>query len=199
MKTKGKILTLLLICSAMFLLTAFVAADEAVADDSLIRFHVIANSDTLYDQSIKLKVRDAVIEKVNHVLDSARNEKEAEQLLERHSEEILETANNILTKENCGYTATAKLGTSIFPTKTYGKITLPAGKYKAYKIILGEGKGKNWWCVLYPPLCFVDINDDTAVAVTEKTEDLRKEEDVFAVNGNLYQIKIKSKLLEYLP
>ncbi len=199
MKTKGKILTLLLICSAMFLLTAFVAADEAVADDSLIRFHVIANSDTLYDQSIKLKVRDAVIEKVNHVLDSARNEKEAEQLLERHSEEILETANNILTKENCGYTATAKLGTSIFPTKTYGKITLPAGKYKAYKIILGEGKGKNWWCVLYPPLCFVDINDDTAVAVTEKTEDLRKEEDIFAVNGNLYQIKIKSKLLEYLP
>lgn len=199
MKTKGKILTLLLICSAMFLLTEFVAADEAVADDSLIRFHVIANSDTLYDQSIKLKVRDAVIEKVNHVLDSARNEKEAEQLLERHSEEILETANNILTKENCGYTATAKLGTSIFPTKTYGKITLPAGKYKAYKIILGEGKGKNWWCVLYPPLCFVDINDDTAVAVTEKTEDLRKEEDIFAVNGNLYQIKIKSKLLEYLP
>lgn len=199
MKTKGKILTLLLICSAMFLLTAFVAADEAVADDSLIRFHVIANSDTLYDQSIKLKVRDAVIEKVNHVLDSARNEKEAEQLLERHSEEILETANNILTKENCGYTATAKLGTSIFPTKTYGKITLPAGKYKAYKIILGEGKGKNWWCVLYPPLCFVDINDDTAVAVTEKTEDLRKEEDIFAVNGNLYQMKIKSKLLEYLP
>ncbi len=199
MKTKGKILTLLLICSAMFLLTAFVAADETVADDSLIRFHVIANSDTLYDQSIKLKVRDAVIEKVNHVLDSARNEKEAEQLLERHSEEILETANNILTKENCGYTATAKLGTSIFPTKTYGKITLPAGKYKAYKIILGEGKGKNWWCVLYPPLCFVDINDDTAVAVTEKTEDLRKEEDIFAVNGNLYQIKIKSKLLEYLP
>ena len=85
MKTKGKILTLLLICSAMFLLTAFVAADEAVADDSLIRFHVIANSDTLYDQSIKLKVRDAVIEKVNYVLNSAKNEKEAEQLLERHS------------------------------------------------------------------------------------------------------------------
>lgn len=198
MKTKGKILTLLLICSAMFLLTAFVAADEAVADDSLIRFHVIANSDTLYDQSIKLKVRDAVIEKVNYVLNSAKNEKEAEQLLERHSKELLETANNILSKENCGYTATAKLGTSIFPTKTYGNITLPAGKYNAYKIILGEGKGKNWWCVLYPPLCFVDINDDTAVAVTQKTE-RTKETDIFAVNGNLYQIKFKSKLLEFLP
>lgn len=198
METKGKILTLLLICSAMFLLTAFVAADEAVADDSLIRFHVIANSDTLYDQSIKLKVRDAVIEKVNYVLNSAKNEKEAEQLLERHSKEILETANNILTKENCGYTATAKLGTSIFPTKTYGKITLPAGKYNAYKIILGEGKGKNWWCVLYPPLCFVDINDDTAVAVTQNTENT-KGNDIFAVNGNLYQIKFKSKLLEFLP
>ena len=198
MKTKGKILTLLLICSAMFLLTAFVAADEAVADDSLIRFHVIANSDTLYDQSIKLKVRDAIIKKVNHVLNSAKNEKEAEQLLERHSKEILETANNILSKENCGYTATAKLGTSIFPTKTYGNITLPAGKYNAYKIILGEGKGKNWWCVLYPPLCFVDINDDTAVAVTQNTENT-KGNDVFAVNGNLYQIKFKSKLLELLP
>lgn len=198
MKTKGKILTLLLICSAMFLLTAFVAADEAVADDSLIRFHVIANSDTLYDQSIKLKVRDVVIEKVNYVLNSAKNEKEAEQLLERHSKEILETANNILSKENCGYTATAKLETSIFPTKTYGNITLPAGKYNAYKIILGEGKGKNWWCVLYPPLCFVDINDDTAVAVTQNTENT-KGNDIFAVNGNLYQIKFKSKLLEFLP
>lgn len=198
MKTKGKILTLLLICSAMFLLTAFVAADEAVADDSLIRFHVIANSDTIYDQSIKLKVRDAVIEEVNHILNAAKNEKEAERLLETHSKEILETANNILLKGNCGYTATAKLGTSIFPTKTYGNITLPAGKYNAYKIILGEGKGKNWWCVLYPPLCFVDINDDTAVAVTHKTE-RTVETDIFAVNGNLYQIKFKSKLLEFLP
>lgn len=201
MKTKGKILTLLIVCGAMFFLTAFVAADETVVDDSLIRFHVIANSDTIYDQSIKLKVRDAVIEKINQVLESAENKNEAEQLLHQHSNELLKTANNVLTKENCGYIATAKLGTSIFPTKTYGDITLPAGKYNAYKIILGEGRGKNWWCVLYPPLCFVDINDDTAVAVTQNTEysENADKQDIFAVNGNLYQIKLKSKLLEFLP
>ena len=89
------------------------------------------------------------------------------------------------------------MGTSLFPTKSYGDLTLAAGKYKACRIILGDGRGKNWWCVLYPPLCFVDIRDDTAVAVvtTEKSEENR---DIFAAGGSLYQVRVKSKLLELL-
>ena len=126
------------------------------------------------------------------------NTEDADRILRENQEKITQTANEVLKEENCGYTAKTSLGTSLFPTKCYGDLTLPAGKYNACKIILGEGKGKNWWCVLYPPLCFVDIRDDTAVAVTT-TEKTEKNDNLFAVDGNLYQVRIKSKLLELLP
>ena len=165
---------------------------------NLIRFHVIANSDSTFDQSVKLAVRDGVIEKVNSILENAESKKEAQLLLREHSENIIQTANSILRQYHCDYKATAVLGPSLFPTKTYGDLTLPAGEYDAFRIILGEGKGKNWWCVLYPPLCFVDIKDDTAVAVTTTEEFQNDNDNIFAVDGNLFQVKIKSKLLEFL-
>lgn len=164
----------------------------------LIRFHVIANSDSTFDQSVKLAVRDGVIEEVNSILKKAETKKEAQFLLRKHNESIIQTANSILQQHNCNYKATAILGPSLFPTKTYGDFTLPAGEYDAFRIILGEGKGKNWWCVLYPPLCFVDIKDDTAVAVTTTTEIPADREDAFAVKGELFQVKLRSKFLEWL-
>jgi len=119
----------------------------------LIRFHVIANSDSTFDQSVKLAVRDSVIEEVNTILNEASSKQEAQMLLAEHKDEIIKKANAVLKQHHCYYGADAVLGTSSFPTKTYGDLTLPAGEYDAFRIILGEGKGKNWWCVLYPPLC----------------------------------------------
>jgi stage II sporulation protein R len=173
-------------------------ANEAkVTDASLIRFHVIANSDSVYDQAVKLKVRDAVLDQINDSLAEAASKEEAAGILSKESDAIIETANEVLRTEGVSYRATAKLGTSVFPTKTYGNLTLPAGKYNAYRIILGEGKGKNWWCVLYPPLCFVDITDDVAVAVT--TDETGGETDeIVPAAGQPFEIKIKSKLLEFL-
>ena len=198
MSSKGKCLILTALCVVFTVLCFTIGTYEAVADENLIRFHVIANSDTFYDQNIKLKVRDRVLEEIQPFLEDAENTEDAGRILRENQEKITQTANEVLKEENCGYTAKTSLGTSLFPTKCYGDLTLPAGKYNACKIILGEGKGKNWWCVLYPPLCFVDIRDDTAVAVTT-TEKTEKNDNLFAVDGNLYQVRIKSKLLELLP
>ena len=199
MGTKGKLLILAGVCTVMTLLCLAIGQYENVADPGLIRFHVIANSDTIDDQAIKLRVRDEVLAAVNNLLADAKTTSEANHLLADNRELITKTANNVLKEENCRYTASTVLGTSIFPTKTYGNLTLAAGKYNACKVVLGEGKGKNWWCVLYPPLCFVDIHDDTAVAVATTTEKTEENNEIFAVDGNLCQVKLKSKLLELLP
>lgn len=196
MKAKGKISILCVICGILGILSLFTALHEENQEKDLIRFHVIANSDSVFDQSVKLAVRNEIIEEVNRYLTEAKNAKEAESILKDRSAAITEAANKVLARHHCGYEAKTVLGTSAFPTKTYGEITLPAGEYNALRVVLGEGKGKNWWCVLYPPLCFVDIKDDTAVAVTTTEQFREKDGEVFAVDGNLFQIKIKSKLLE---
>ncbi|MGM9568272.1 MAG: stage II sporulation protein R [Clostridia bacterium] len=198
MSPKGKCLILIALCGVFTVLCFAVGQYEAVADESLIRFHVIANSDTVYDQNVKYKVRDRVLEEIRPLLENAENPEDAGRILRENQERITQTANEVLEEENCVYTAETSLGTSLFPTKNYGDLTLAAGKYNACKIILGEGKGKNWWCVLYPPLCFVDIHDDTAVAVTT-TDKTEENTDLFTVDGSLYQVRIKSKLLEFLP
>ncbi len=196
MNTKKKILVLLFLCLVLTVVCAASINGNRIKDNSLIRFHVIANSDSVCDQAVKLKVRDAVLDQVNTALSEAASKEEAAAILNAESDAIIDTANAVLTAEGFSYTTTAKLGTSVFPTKTYGSITLPAGKYNAYRIILGEGKGKNWWCVLYPPLCFVDLTDDVSVAVTSGETD-NETPDIVPAAGQPYEIKIKSKLLEF--
>lgn len=187
---------LALLCAVLSVAAIATTTEAAEKEPNLIRFHVIANSDSTFDQSIKLKVRDAVIKKTETFLGDAKNSKEAEALLSAHQSEIIKVANDVLRQYHCDYQATADLGTQMFPAKAYGNQIFPAGKYNAFRIILGDGAGKNWWCVLYPPLCFVDIKDDTAVSVT--TTDFPPEEnaETFAVKGDLFQIKLRFKLLD---
>lgn len=191
-------LTFLALLCAVLSVTAYTAtAYAAEKEPDLIRFHVIANSDSTFDQSVKLKVRDAVIKETEALLENAENTREAEDILTTYQAQIIQTANDILRQYHCDYRATADLGTRTFPAKAYGNRIFPAGKYNAFRIILGDGAGKNWWCVLYPPLCFVDIKDDTAVAVTTTTNiSADATDDTFAVNGDLFQIKLRFKLLD---
>lgn len=197
MNTKKKILMLLFLCLILTLVGAGAANGNRLKDASLIRFHVIANSDSVCDQAVKLKVRDAVLDQINDALSKAASKEEAAAILNAKNDALMETANAVLAAEGFSYRAEAKLETSLFPTKTYGNLTLPAGKYNAYRIILGEGKGKNWWCVLYPPLCFVDITDEVSVAVT-MDQSGGETPDIVAAAGQPYEIKIKSKFLEFL-
>ncbi|MGI6604918.1 MAG: stage II sporulation protein R [bacterium] len=133
------------------------------AGKHLIRLHVIANSDSTFDQALKLRVRDEILAQAGELFRSARTEEEAELLLATHLTEVEEVANKVLVQAGADYSARAEVGVYSFPERTYDNLTLPAGRYRALRLILGQGQGANWWCVLFPPLCFVDASTGPAV------------------------------------
>lgn len=143
-------------------------ASAEVIGKNLIRFHVIANSDSVEDQSVKLEVRDAILEKVGPQLEKLNSTEEAREYLEDNLDTITEISNDILSEKNMDYKATVSVGKGVFPVKSYSSVTLPAGEYTALKVVLGNGDGKNWWCVMFPPLCFIDV---TQGLTEEKTDE----------------------------
>lgn len=124
----------------------------------LIRFHVIANSDSPSDQALKYLVRDRVIALVEQRLAETSGLAESREILLENLAEIEATARKVLEEEGCPYNVSAFYGQYDFPTRYYGALSLPAGRYEAVRLVIGQGKGANWWCVLFPPLCFVDVN-----------------------------------------
>ena len=137
----------------------------------IIRFHVIANSDSDADQALKLKVKEAVVNYTAELLCNSKSISETEDLLSSHTNDIISIANNVISENNYDYPVTAEITDTYFPTKSYGSYTFPPGTYRAFQIKIGEAKGKNWWCVLYPPLCFIDISHGT---VNPESEELLK-------------------------
>lgn len=131
------------------------------------RLHILANSNSNEDQQVKLKVRDAVLVAMKDVA-KCKNASEAEEYIKNNIGIILETANETLAQNGFDYTATAQTGNFHFPEKTYKDVTYPEGNYEALRIILGDGKGNNWWCVMFPPLCLSEVTDteDTDVEYT---------------------------------
>ena len=147
--------------SMIFLFTYVrTAEDEALADriaPSILRFHVVANSDSETDQELKLQVKELLL---NHMADNLASASDADQVrayVTDHKAELEETAEAYMASRGFDYQAEASLTREYFPTKTYGDMVFPCGTYEALKITLGEGEGHNWWCVLYPPMCFIDI------------------------------------------
>ena len=122
----------------------------------LIRFHVRANSDTDSDQKLKLMVKDSVITYLEPKLSQSGSIDETRQILNNNMDVIHNLAVETLVANGSDYSVKVYFEESYFPIKTYGDITLPPGDYEAFRIDIGESEGKNWWCVLYPPLCFVD-------------------------------------------
>lgn len=121
---------------------------------SVVRFHILANSDSEKDQDVKLKVRDDVAGYVAPMLAKSQSAKQTEKILAANLKNIEEFTNESLKKYGCEYGAAAVLGNFDFPERKYENATFPSGNYKALRIILGNGEGHNWWCVLYPQLCF---------------------------------------------
>ncbi len=147
-----------IICAAF--LIAFSRADAAQnrIANSLTRFHVIANSDLPWDQELKLKVRDAVVRYAETLTRTSGNKRDAETKLREHLFDFEQIANAVLQKEGARYTATASFARRYFPTKSYAGFRLPAGDYDAVSISLGDGQGRNFWCVLFPPLCVTPVS-----------------------------------------
>lgn len=136
-----------------------IESQEEIAED-LIRFHVIANSDSHKDQAIKLEVRDAVLEKIVPYLQKSKSLDETRRMIQEKTPEMIHVAEEVLRKNGVHYGAQARLGQHSFPSKYYGDFSLPAGEYEAFRIVLGNGSGANWWCVMFPPLCFVHVEEE---------------------------------------
>lgn len=129
---------------------------QAGVAKQIIRFHVRANSDTDEDQALKLKVKDRVVKYMQPMLAQSESIDQSREILNDHIEDIKEVALATLAEEGSDYGVNVYFEHSYFPMKSYADITLPPGEYEAFRIDIGSSEGKNWWCVLYPPLCFVD-------------------------------------------
>lgn len=168
MKRKKGSIILKILVGAVFVLALFMGVCEAMLDDisgGIVRLHVIANSDSAFDQAVKLKARDALL------AESVRLSGEEEidlTFVQTHRAELTNAVNRILEESGCAYRASIVTGRFSFPTKSYENITLPKGEYDAVRVILGTGSGENWWCVMYPPLCFTE---SAKGALTEESEE----------------------------
>lgn len=186
---------------ALFSLFSYSNAVVKNLADNLIRFHVIANSDSPEDQQLKAHVRDRIISYMNVKLKDSRDVEETKHIILENLGRIEEIARNEIRSSGREYPVKAMLGTFNFPTKLYGDITLPAGKYQALRVEIGKAEGANWWCVLFPPLCFVDVTHGTVSA--DVKEDLKKvlnQEEyklVTTADEGEIPIKVKFKVVEF--
>lgn len=140
---------------------------------NIIRLHVIANSDSDEDQSLKYKVRNTIIEKLRSSLTDITDKEQAEKTIATKLTDIEQAASRTINENGYSYSVNATICNRDFPVKTYGDLTFPAGEYRSLCIEIGKAEGKNWWCVLFPSLCFV--NDTTAVVPKSSKEQLRTE------------------------
>lgn len=139
-----------------------VLSDRAALNENLIRLHVVANSDSDEDQALKLKVRDAVVEKLQETMESFPTMEEARAYLQEHLPELEAFVNKVIRELGFTDTAEVTLDHEAFDTREYDTFTLPAGYYEALRITIGEGQGRNWWCVVFPSLCFGATQEDFA-------------------------------------
>ena len=176
------ILSLILVIVMGFVLFYTYADEPENQYSGIIRLHVIANSDSAEDQNLKLKVRDEIIKEVGGMAGSKSIE-ESRSYLQDHLKDMEKVASRVIKENGKTYTAEADLGVRWIPAKTYGDMYFPAGNYEALNLTLGKGEGHNWWCVLFPPLCLVEEDEDAL-------NDLGIDQD--------QQIQMKSKLKEIL-
>lgn len=186
----------------IFLFVSIKSYANTISDDlsnNFFRLHILANSDSEEDQALKLKVRDNIIEYMNSLSYSNLTKKEAIDLTKSNLQNFKEIAQRTILEEGYNYSINLEVGNFYFPTKEYGNISLPAGYYDALKIEIGEAKGKNWWCSLFPPLCFVDIS---AGVIDEESEKYLKDnlsDDEFAIiTDDSETVKFKFKIIELL-
>ena len=193
---------LLLLLVLLFIYTficafSYVNAVSTNIQDSVFRLHVIANSDSYEDQNLKYIVRDKVLQYINIISTNESSKEEVIALANKNIDEIQGIAENTIRENGYNYSIKLNIGNFAFPTKTYGDISFPAGFYDALKIEIGEAKGQNWWCVMFPPLCFVDV---TSGVVPEESKEVIKEnlsdEEYELVSENSNDISFKFKIIE---
>ncbi|MCM1363993.1 MAG: stage II sporulation protein R [Faecalibacterium sp.] len=144
----------------------------------VLRLHVIANSDSFDDQLLKLKVRDCVLEEGKSIFGASQTKQSAESVIISNIELLRNAAQEEINRSGYDYSVSVEVGKSRFPTKTYGDVTLPAGEYDAVRVVIGEGSGKNWWCVMFPPLCLPAAGENV------KLDDVMSEDELKLVESD---------------
>jgi stage II sporulation protein R len=199
---KPVIYILVLVLAACFVceLPAQSGGSQPVTN-GLLRLHVVANSDSPEDQALKLRVKDRIISEIGGLVSGMETKEEILEFLHGNMRYIEDTAAREVEEAKKDYGVRAEVGYFTFPTKSYGSLALPAGNYQALRIVLGEGGGSNWWCVMFPPLCFVDTKN--AVALERDQQRVR---DMLAGEGHetppgtegmdKVPVRVRFKLLE---
>ena len=164
---------------------------------SVFRLHVIANSDSDEDQSLKLQVRDKLLDYMNSITANVSSKDDAIKIAQDHQKDFQIIAEQTILDKGYSYPVTVEIGNYEFPTKHYGDITLPSGYYDALRVKIGDACGHNWWCVMFPPLCFVDV---TSGIVPESSKDQLKEnmssEDYSIISNDNSLTEFKFKIVE---
>lgn len=201
---RSKLKTTLLIMFLLFVYVLIAASSytKAVCTDianNVFRLHVIANSDSEEDQNLKYIVRDSILSYVNGILENINNKEDVVLTINNHIDEIKNIAQQAVYNEGFTYDVEIEVGNFKFPTKTYGNISFPPGLYDALRVKIGNASGKNWWCVMFPPLCFVDVSSGI---VPEDSKELMESnlssEDYALVSSSKNTTKIKFKVVEVL-
>lgn len=188
-------------CMVMFLYIWIVVLGNDIFQPSIaskiLRFHVLANSDSLDDQNVKKEVRDAVGTYLQPLLKDAKSLRETKEIVNGNINTIIQISKETLQKHGYEYAVSARITKTDFPEKTYGNYTFPKGRYEALQIIIGEGNGQNWWCVLYPNMCFqgsvFEVVEDEAKESLREVLNPWEYADVFDSG----KVELRFKFLEY--
>lgn len=189
-------LALLLGVAAAALWGVRLDGEQAALADKVVRLHVLANSDTQEDQALKLAVRDAVLAAADGVVPPGVELEEAEQALTQALPAIADAGARVVGEQGYSYPVTASLEHDVwFPTKEYTDFAFPAGEYTALRVTIGEGGGRNWWCVVFPPLCLGSVTENTAETALEGGLEDR---EVSLITGEDEGYVVKFKAMELL-
>ena len=193
MKYKRLILILsLFIFTFIYFIYPYVEEKTSIdLKESIIRFHIRANSDREEDQALKLKIRDEILKAMKEKFQGIKDIGESRRIIKDNMEEMKYITERVIKEEGKDYEVNISLGEDNFPTRKYGNLVLPAGSYETLLISLGEGRGQNWWCVMFPPLCFVDITHSVAY-------NLEKELGIELDEEEEPPLKLKWKIVEFI-
>lgn len=178
-------LLIALIFSAVLSMSALNIECEEIRG-SVLRLHVLANSDSEDDQNLKLKVRDRLLEVSTDIYSCAQSKDEAVQSTRENLSMLQTEAERVIKDNGYDYPVSVELEETYFNTRSYGDITLPAGNYQALRVIIGEGDGHNWWCVMFPPLCISAVSEEEA-----RLDDVLNEQQLDLVEGSQYEARFK--------
>ena len=199
MKNLKRFLIIFILFAAyiFFCISSYSNAVSQDIQNSVFRLHVLANSDSKTDQDLKYLVRDELIKYMNSISNNISSKEEAIKLANENIQEFYSIAEKVIYDNGFNYSINIEIGNFSFPTKNYGDISLPAGFYDALRVKIGNAEGQNWWCVMFPSLCFVDVSNGVVPEESKKDlENNMQEEQYNLISSNDLEFKLKFKLVE---